>query len=718
MSAFAGERVLSLVLVVVVLSPAGGAVASVAANGWDPAEPGTAVQQNPADVLQQTQNETDGTPVRHENPVSADDESDPSQVSSYLLDSLASRINKSVIELDRGEYERARRLVGNDYDRRLAQLVDVEGDVDVRYETLRSAQSNQQEFVNTTQNYRQTYEAYVDARQAGDEERARTLARELTRIGENVSRASRELRRDYRTVGRTAGADVNETIARIEEVNRSVAERHRSVLEAAFVGTRLTVETEGEAVSFRNPLVIRGQLRAENGTAIANRDVTLAARSRTATVRTDEEGRFQWRYRPTTLSVDRSTLRVRYVPRDSAPYRASRAWVPVSVSQTTPSVTFAEAPTVVRFGQSVAVRGRITVGTVPVPDVPVAVTLGGQRLGVVRTDEAGAFSLREPLPREVVDGDRALAASVALSDRAIASTTETTRVTVDPTETDIGVSSVAVDNGTLELDGTLTTADGVPISNATVAVVQDGRRTVKADTGPDGRFRMSVSLERLGADGDSVTVAVRYDGTGTSLASSTVRRDVSLAGFGGTDRTTVTALLSLILDGSPIGVGTPGSGDSLTTLLAAMALTTAFTGTVLYTGLRRLSSRNVVEEELDATAPTPNADGESADQRGERPSIAAATDRLERDEPTAAIALAYFAVRQRLDGHRPERPGQWRFYQSVEGDIDDPEELRRLTELYERAAFAEEDVSQEAATEAVESARRILSNGDSGVRRE
>jgi hypothetical protein len=706
---------LSFVLVIIVILPAGGAVTSVPTDGWGFAEPETAVQPTPTDVQNQTRNDTEETPVRQENPVSADEESDPNQVSSYLLDSMARRVEKSVVELDRGEYERARRLVGDKYDRQLSQFVDVEGDVDVRYETLQSARSNQQEFINTTQDYQQTYQAYVDARQAGDEERARALARELTRIRENMSQVSRELRRDYRTVGRTAGADVNETIARIEAVNRSVAERHRSVLEAAFVGTRLTIETESETVSFRNPLVIRGQLRTENGTAIANHNVKVAAGNRTATVRTDEDGWFRWRYRPTTLSVDRSTLRVRYVPNERAPYRTSEASVPVSISQATPSVTFVETPTVVRFGQSVAVRGRLTVGAIPVPDIPVAVTLGGQRLSVVRTDEEGAFSLREPLLREVIDGNQTLAASVALSDSAIASTTNATRVTVAPTETDLRLSSVDVDNRTLELNGTLTTADGVAVSNSTVAVVQDGRQAVEAETGPDGRFRMLVSLERLKADDDSATVTLRYDGTGTSLASSTVRREVSLDGFGGTDGTTVSALLSLILDGSP--VGPPGSGDSLTTLLTAMAVITAFTGTVLYTGLRRLSSQDVSEEELDA-APTSDADGENADQRGDRLSVTTATDHLEQGESTAAITLAYFAVREQLDGHRPGHPGQWRFYQSIEGDLDNPEEFHRLTELYERAAFADEYISQEAATEAVETARRILSNGGSKVRNE
>ena len=663
------------------------------------------------DSAPSTSDERNESRVRHENPVRVRADGDPNQVASYLVNRLADNINRSLVEVSREDYERARRLVGPQYKDQLSKFVEVEGAVDARYETLRSTQTRQREYINQTRNFSETYQSYQEAKRTGNDSRARLLARELSDINRNVTQTSQELRQNYRTLDGETERNLNGTIRQVRRINRELEERQRSILESEFVGTELVIESDRNDISFRNPLQVQGRLLVENGTAIANTNVTIAIGNQRKRVRTDEDGRFRLRYRPTTVPVAENRLEARYIPSDNSLYQPSNATVTVTVEATTPTITFREAPSTIRYGQAVRVQGRVTVGVVPVSDVPITVVLGGRQIGTNRTNDDGVFEIRRSLPPEIIDGERTLTGRIALSDRAISAGTNATTVVVAASETNLTLSTSQLDNDYVTIDGTLTTADGTPVSGSTVRITNDGSSVVTVTTGAQGDFTTNVSLAEVPeTSGGDLTIVARYDGSGTNLESTVRRRTIRLTGRTGQETSTLLSnIVSVILGDGKIGIGPAGSAEERNAVLTLVLLITTFMGAMLYTGIRRLTRRDATESaETEDTLSRAQTDQDSVDRESVRVSLERSADLLRRGDTDGAISYAYFAVREELGGDFSRDVGHWQFFRSIESTGDAPGGFGRLTELYELAAFAKVTSSPELAEEAIGIARELV----------
>jgi len=79
-------------------------------------------------VAQATETPTENGTVQHERPEAAGESGDLQALQRWLDGRLSGQLESSTVALSEGEYERARAMLGDDYDERLDQYVDVAGE--------------------------------------------------------------------------------------------------------------------------------------------------------------------------------------------------------------------------------------------------------------------------------------------------------------------------------------------------------------------------------------------------------------------------------------------------------------------------------------------------------------------------------------------------------------------------------------------------------------
>lgn len=638
--------------------------------------------------------ENNSTAPRHRNPADVDEDGDLATTGEWLADRLADRLGDGAVRIDRGQYEAARRVVGDDFDSRLARLVEVAGETGTARDDrvasrLSDARDRQRRFTEAVADYRETRRAYRAARRAGNETRARALARELERAARTVDRTGEALSGDYAALSNDTGADLDAAVATVRSTRRNVTESQSTIRTETFVGTRLVAAAPARTVSFVEPLPVVGRLRAADGTALANRSVRLRVGTRTVRTRTNATGGFRVRYRPTLLAANATAVRVRYRPRNGSRFLGSNASVSVAVEQVAPAVSVAAAPSSAGFGDRLSVSGSVTATGVGVPSVPVVVRVGGTPIARVETAPNGSFAASVRLPAGVGTGDRTVRATVAPSDRAIARANGSAVVTVRSTPATL---TVAVRNrsatAAAEVTGRLT-ADGRPVAGRPVAVRVDGSVVRTVTTDEDGRYAVDLpttpGASRSGQGG--VTVTVVHDGTGSNVGNATARATLRSGGDGGEGLAVLGAVVRAAGRPLPLAVG-------------ALALGVVGAG---FVAVRR--RRVAPDSGGDAEAP-PAVGGSDTSTP-----LAAARDRLDAGEPADAIHLAYLAVREALADGPGGKARTHRELREVAAtpDGDAADALARLTDAYERAAFAPDSPERATAVDALEAAEVLLS---------
>jgi hypothetical protein len=664
------------------------------------------------DQTEPPENETNGTAVSHENPAVADRPSDLDRVANALANSMTRRLAGSTVELSQGQYQRARSLVGTGYDDQLAKYVDVAGPTGAgdAAESFRDARSNQRRFVNQTAAYWDTYDDYRDARRAGNEQRARRLARRLDEIARNVSRTGDRLDRNYQTIAGQTDADLNESRERVTELQRSVRQEQATVRQTEFVRTELVVDAANRRISFVDPLALRGRVRTNDGSAVADTTVRIRVANRTYAVETDSEGSFSLQHRPTTAPLGTRNLTVEYVPDTESRYRDANATVPVRVQQVTPSASISEAPPVTRFGQTVVVTGRVEAESVPASGVPVSVRLGDASLGSAETNDAGVFTVRRRLPATVGAGERTVTGTVELTDSALARTNATASVRVAPSDTNLTASLSRGGDDTILVSGRLTTVDGTQVPGQPVTLSVAGAPVADVRTGPRGTYRttLSVSDLRSAADDGTTELVVSYDGAGTNLEPARASRSVDVGDpdTGGV----VSSWIGLLVGDVSFGFLPLGGQSGSTALAAGVLVLVTLVGGTFYVGLRQVGSPDQYRDG-DAAAHDSPAEHD-ADRTGAVPTLATATTHLSNDETDAAVIDAYLVARDRFERvySLPGGTTHWQLYRALCDSASDEElsDFRRLVERYEYAAFGREATSAADAEAAVETARRLL----------
>lgn len=678
-----GGRALVLALCVLSLTVTGG----VALTGSTAAADGDAVRRiapQQSDTLDD-QNET----PPHRNPDDYSEDGDLEGVEAWLTERLTNRLSEGAIELSEGEYDRAKGYVDAEYREQLDQYVDVAGQTEgeSREAEFEEAGEQQARLTEAVQEYRETKAAYEDARRAGDDDRARELARELETLAAEIDSLGGSVRKQYETIETETGADLSEPETAVANVTEGVQAEQTVVRAQEFEETELTVTPERSEISFREPLIATGQVQTVDGEPIANEEIQLAINNHTERVTTDTSGAFTLEYRPTNESVAADTLGIRYVPATQSPYLGDETNVSVSIEQVDPTVSMTETSDAVSYETEAAVAGELSVDGVPVDGVPLAVVLDGERIGTVTVTD-GTFDGTVGVPASVLTGERDLTVRLPFEDQALAPTTATTRVRVRETETSLSVDATPAGDRTLTITGTLRTADSEGISEEPVQFRIDGATVGTVTTQADGTFEDTVSVPGSMDEGD-ITLVAAYDESDSNLAP--------------TDTETVVTL------------GTTGSGPSTTAWLAGGFLAVIAIGGGVW-WFRRFtgegSSSGDAAGDRGSTTDGPTAVDPAAESSPDAVEslFDQASEQLSRGQPDAAVQTGYAAVRRVLASQldAPEALTHWEFYRTYRRtDAPDAELLYAVTEHYEHATFGYGGVSRDQAANSLTHARRL-----------
>jgi len=702
----------SLLFVLVVASLVGGSVSAVSATAVPTEQAVTSLQDNDTAA-----NET----TRHEHPDDATGEGDDEALADWLTNELGQSLGDSTIQLSEGQYEQAESIVGDEYNDRLDQYVDVNGDVDgsedrTAPETFEQAQQTQRQFVTSVQTYRETREEYEQARANGDDQRARELARELNDIAENTSQSGQTLDRTYQNISETSDVDLGDERDTVETIRRDIEDTQSEIRETEFLNTQLDVTVDDPGSSFLEPAEIDGTVVDEEGSPVADQRIRIQIDGRTVGTTTDANGAFELTYRPALLSVDADAVALELVPAADSVYLPSNTTVPVistEITQVTPEIDLSNATTTAAFGDTVSVTGRVHAEDVPADGIPVIVTVDGQyRTSTVRTDANGEFGIETPLPAGVAAGEQNLSVVYPRDDRALASASTTRSLTVEPTPTDLSLTTEETPSGAVTAAGRLTTAGGDPIANQPVRLAVNGRTVDTVETNNDGRFQTVVNVSAAAPPtADTVQLAAVYAQNGTNLEDARAETQIALT------LNTSSSLLPLLwrLFGgllALVGVGllvlSIVSGDTRRPTIPA-ALSRRFGG----------------DDADDRSDPTDDATAmdDEPDTGDQPPAVelpapeVSARQELEAGHPDRATTLAYELTRPRLSSALTDEGARthWEFYsawQAANGDDGQSAALRRLTEAYEHAVFAPDPVTSDDAADAIHAATALVSEPD------
>ncbi|WP_254663418.1 hypothetical protein [Haladaptatus sp. W1] len=652
--------------------------------------------------------------VHHENPDDVQSEEDLSELERWLSGRLSSQLGSSTMKIEQGQYEKAHSVLGDDYDDLLSKYVEVSGQTDGTSDdktakTLKNAQRSQQQYVSRVQRYRQLYDRYQRAKQNGNDQKARTLARKLERLQKDIDRSSSNLTTNYNRLSNRTNVSTEDEMRRIRNVTQNVSSQQATVREAEFTQTNLTATIRTPNVSFLDPLRVTGRLTDENGTAIGNQSIQLRlAGNRSQRVRTSENGSFSLVGRPAVVSRGNRSFRVEYHPANESTYLGSNATVQANVSPVAAMIDISNHTQQVRYNDTVSVSGRVHAGQVGATDVPVAVFVGKTRVGTTRTGLDGSFSFAETLNASIPAGQNALRVVLPFRHRALNALNVTAPAVVESSPTTLTLSGTAGKARNVNLSGRLNTTNGTPVANQQVSILVNGTQVVSTRTDQNGTYRASLVLSPslVSADGNATFVA-QFDGRGKNVESARTATEISVTDSddGPLDSTTrgwlvglgVASLITLggfFLWRSDIGGGDIGGGDIDDGESDRMA-----------TNAGTVSPSDATTADFSVSA---------------REFLDRARSAREAGEFETAVEMGYAATRNQFDAVVPTAAStHWEFYNACrEADLADETltTIADVTEQYEQAAFTTNRVSRETATAVIDAASTLVEECRSPVR--
>lgn len=664
----------------------------------------------------------------HDHPDEIDDDSDPESVAVQLEAYLLNSIRESAATLGNGNHDRAASLVGADYDRRLEQFEQVSGEAGREHEAaaFEAVRDEQRRFIDATEAYDETYAEYRDARNAGDEQRARELARELEEHHRTAQETGSRLESEYETVESVSDgseeADLEAERTTVRAIRDDIEQRQEDIQSVEFTETTLTAEAESTDVSFLEPLALRGELRAADGTPIANQEATFVIEGRETTTTTDSTGQFTLVHRPTTMPLGTERVTIQYAPADESTYLGSNAAVPVTVEQVEPTVEVAAGPDEAAFGDDVIVRGSVTADGTGAEGVPVSIELGGEHVGTMTTDENGAYETTTALPAGATPGDVTVDATILVRQRALAEASTSTPITVRETNSELTVNARPTqEKDSLEIDGRLTGIGGTGIEGRSITVRADGSNVATLETGDDGIYEGVISIDQVDGIDErrDVEIEAAYDDDGNvrrSQASTTVAVATGEEAAPGGPLGVLLAVLGRIPDLFGLSLTDLNIADRSTFGLVHWLLFLVFViGLPIgsYPLVRHL--RSVDGDDEGGSEPVNGAQPDEATTRPEDEYLRASLDDARAfldGDPAQAVELTYTIVRTCLSENSDETARTHReFYQLCRSNgfsDENLEALKTLTERYEHAAFAEAPVSSVEAQEAIDTAARFV----------
>ncbi|EMA58396.1 Ig-like domain repeat protein [Halorubrum lipolyticum] len=699
------SRLLAILAAVVVTSAVIGGVAVATPTGSAPA----------------TSNETANATVPHQNPDEVDEAGDDRRVAGHLSARLGDRLTESAIALSDGEYESGREPLGEEYGDLLEKYGVVASDLD-EDELAREfnlTREQQRELAGSIEETDALVQEYQRAVENGNDERARELARELLETAAEVNETTTGLERQYAVLGDEAGVDLEEAEGAVEEIRRTAGEAAVAIEAREFTDSQLAVETNRTTVSTGEPVAVSGRLTTANGTAIDDGVIRVGYGDDTDTTRTNGDGTFEATYRPVSAPVNDSNLTVRYEPSDTDPYLPTSEVVSVRITdQADTAIAVSNATETVAFNETVRTAASVRVPAAAdgrLDGIPLVLTASGNRIATAETDSEGQAVLAGQLPATVPAGERELRVAVDRDDLAVAASTASVPVAVQSTPTDLSAdAALNATNQSVVASGRLTTADGTGISGRSVRVAVGGTDLGRAVTDGSGRYQATFTLPEAIERGDEPTLTATFSGTGTNLEESSDSQSLSLpAERSGSSPGSADEPVIELTDGVLIGIVSFALVALLVVafrkrLLARFGPIGPWTGEPTEAGAAAASGSGS-RSGAGAGKTDAHAGATAGPSLLERVRTALSAGGLNR-----AVQLAYAGVRAWLSsGSGPSTDTHREFYERRKRDDDiDTTRLKQITEAYEAAAFAPNDVSAETADEAVAATDELVDDRD------
>ena len=682
--------------------------------------------------------EENNTSIQHRNPEDVDASGDLGMVQAWLEGRMGTVLVDCTEGLAVGSYDVCDRLDG-EYPEWAGKYVDLAEETDETEDddtgpAFQDSRDRLDSLSEDVREFRTTYRDYREARRQGNQTRTRQLARELVEIAEEIDETTTPLVEDYRRISNTTTVDLQPQVEQLGAVNENVSTVAEQVESREFAPTTLIVSLQSATFSYRQPLQVSGQLRAD-GESLAGGQIVLEAGEDQVRTTTDESGTFTLSYRPTDLPLSVDSVTVRYVPDPESAYRSSTASRDVEVRQVTPSITVGTELAEARFDEQVTADGRLTVDGEPVDGVPIVIVADGHRVGRQQSDSTGRYTVPFRVPATIPAGTRTVVAPVPFEDRALAGVNATADLVIEPTPTSLSVVASESEPGRLSVQGELATADGTPVDGQPIQLQIDGSEAKTVQT-TDGEFGTTTALSGESGDDDgNVTVVVTaiFTGEGTNLEASRASTEItvspppdgtqgSIGGAVGTIRDRGRELVQS-LDGTGLGAILA----ALTWwqwLLVGMVVLAVIAGTYVFR--ERLANaiggsaggRQPTDDSGDTDAKTAftspdGSEGEGAAQPADIRPLDASRRQLDAGEGDAAVVSAYASVRSGLQDTTGDGRAltHWEFLEICrENGLTDEDvlALEQVTEAYEEAAFAPDPIESERAAGALDAAERLM----------
>jgi plastocyanin len=588
----------------------------------------------------------------------------------------------------------------------LERYATVENDLQSETETadqFNETREQQREYAALREEFEDTYDEYQAARAAGNDTEARARARELQRLADRIEALGGELAVNFIELDGATDADLS-TAA--QTINSSTTEVRTIVLEAereSFEATEVNV-TVGDNASFAEPETVSGRLTATNGTGIADADIVLTDGAQSFSTTTSANGSYELLYRPTRTLVGTTNLTIQYQPAPDDPFLSTATTEPIEVFSTDSDLRIENSSRQVAFGRQLVVTGDVRAADMPAPAVDVTVRSDMQPLGTTQTNPNGSFRAVAQIPVTMPTGPQTIEIQASEPDRAIGVSRASTELTVVETATQLNITGTVTD-GTIDVSGRLTADADAEIGRRPISV-QIGNETYDIRTDSDGSYRISGAVS---AESAPVTAIVTYNETDTNLGSSRAETRIESDSIGAVAPSTAS---------DPTGNGLLSALRSSPLLASSLGIAVVILIIAIAVAVRRFRNRDTTDtmnEGSRSTGQTEPPVDESGDTSASKIEslLATARSKLQTD-PQTTVYASYAAVRTLFDTSADQT--HWELYdQQHSSETDRPDEaFYTLTELFERAAFAAEEVETAQAESALQAAERYLETTDSG----
>lgn len=641
--------------------------------------------------------ESDNETIRHVHPDEVETGDDLAAVTSWLGDRMVDMHVDCSEGIAGGAFDVCGALE-DEYDETLSQYVTVEQHTTGETETsdrLDETRQSQAKLANRSQLFWETYDAYQEAREQGDIDRAQELARELRGLADEIEALGGELDEHFTAIENQTDIETALLRNQTQAVSTSVNETATASESESFRNTSITVAITPNSTSFTHPTTVSGRVTTDNETPVVDQPVAIRiAQENVTTTRTNETGHFSTLAKPITAPTGEQNLTASIVPTTDSPYLGSSVLTTVNVTASEAELVLRTVPESVQFGDDAWVGGAVFVNGERVHGIPMAVSLGPTQVNQTQTTALGGFVVPLSVRPSIAAGEQTLTVQASRSDAAIEPSTETIAIDVDASAAELMI-AVEEDPALLtgpgetgyRIGGALT-ANGEPVPDAAIVIEPAGQDEIVTRTDVNGTYTTDLIVGEATA-GSTLVVSATYEGIGSNIRTTDAETTVAVPGqtqFGllsfASENPIISGLLAIIL------VGVLGGG-----------------AWIWWTARHRDEHEGASIG--DAPGPTEPPIDNIRDGRPQHVQFDTAYGALDSGEPAHAIRVGYLLVRNAISP-ADDTVGQthWEFFSETRDELDSDQEtiLEQLTMLFEQAAFARESISAQQAAQTLRAA--------------